>query len=113
VLIRVRRVGVCGTDMHIYRGTQPFLAYPRVMGHELAGEVVQAPAGGGLAPGDPVYVMPYMSCGTCAACRKAKPNCCMNIQVLGVHRDGGWSNIWPCRRGSCARPTGSAWTRRR
>jgi 2-desacetyl-2-hydroxyethyl bacteriochlorophyllide A dehydrogenase len=89
VLIRVRRVGVCGTDMHIYRGTQPFLAYPRVMGHELAGEVVQAPAGGGLVPGDPVYVMPYMSCGACAACRKAKPNCCMNIQVLGVHRDGG------------------------
>jgi 2-desacetyl-2-hydroxyethyl bacteriochlorophyllide A dehydrogenase len=89
VLIRVRRVGVCGTDMHIFRGTQPFLAYPRVMGHELAGEVVEAPAGGGLAPGDPVYVMPYMSCGACAACRKAKPNCCMNIQVLGVHRDGG------------------------
>jgi len=89
VLIRVRRIGVCGTDMHIYRGTQPFLAYPRVMGHELAGEVAQAPDGGDLAPGDPVYVMPYMSCGTCAACRKAKPNCCMNIQVLGVHRDGG------------------------
>jgi 2-desacetyl-2-hydroxyethyl bacteriochlorophyllide A dehydrogenase len=89
VLIRVRRVGVCGTDMHIFRGTQPFLAYPRVMGHELAGEVAEAPADGGLAPGDPVYVMPYMSCGACAACRKAKPNCCMNIQVLGVHRDGG------------------------
>lgn len=89
VLIRVRRVGVCGTDMHIFRGTQPFLSYPRVMGHELAGEIVEAPADSDLAPGDPVYVMPYMSCGTCAACRKAKPNCCMNIQVLGVHRDGG------------------------
>jgi 2-desacetyl-2-hydroxyethyl bacteriochlorophyllide A dehydrogenase len=88
VLIRVRRVGICGTDMHIFRGTQPFLAYPRVMGHELAGEVVEAPDGG-LPPGTPVYVMPYMSCGHCAACRKAKPNCCMNIQVLGVHRDGG------------------------
>ena len=89
VLIRVRRVGICGTDMHIFRGAQPFLAYPRVMGHELSGEVVQAPDDSGLALGDPVYVMPYMSCGTCAACRKAKPNCCMNIQVLGVHRDGG------------------------
>ncbi len=89
VLIRVRRVGVCGTDMHIYRGTQPYLAYPRVMGHELSGEVVEAPDGAALRPGDPVYVMPYMSCGACAACRKAKPNCCMNIQVLGVHRDGG------------------------
>jgi threonine dehydrogenase-like Zn-dependent dehydrogenase len=50
VLIRVRRVGVCGTDMHIYRGTQPFLAYPRVMGHELAGEVVEAPEDSDLAP---------------------------------------------------------------
>jgi 2-desacetyl-2-hydroxyethyl bacteriochlorophyllide A dehydrogenase len=89
VLIRVRRVGVCGTDMHIFRGTQPYLAYPRVMGHELSGEIVEAPAGGDLRPGDAVYVMPYMSCGACAACRKGKPNCCMNIQVLGVHRDGG------------------------
>jgi 2-desacetyl-2-hydroxyethyl bacteriochlorophyllide A dehydrogenase len=88
VLIRVRRVGVCGTDMHIFRGTQPYLAYPRVMGHELAGEVVETQLAG-FAPGDPVYVMPYMSCGDCAACRKEKPNCCMNIQVLGVHRDGG------------------------
>jgi 2-desacetyl-2-hydroxyethyl bacteriochlorophyllide A dehydrogenase len=89
VLIRIRRVGICGTDMHIYRGTQPYLAYPRVMGHELAGEVVSAPARSDLAPGDTVYVLPYMSCGTCAACRKGKPNCCMAIQVLGVHRDGG------------------------
>jgi 2-desacetyl-2-hydroxyethyl bacteriochlorophyllide A dehydrogenase len=89
VLIRVRRVGICGTDMHIYRGTQPYLAYPRVMGHELAGEVVSAPMESDLAPGDPVYVMPYMSCGICAACVKGKPNCCMAIQVLGVHRDGG------------------------
>lgn len=89
VLIRVRRVGVCGTDMHIYRGTQPYLAYPRVMGHELSGEVVEAPEGSTLVQGEAVYVMPYLSCGDCAACRKAKPNCCMNIQVLGVHRDGG------------------------
>ena len=89
VLIRVRRVGVCGTDMHIFRGTQPFLSYPRVMGHELAGEVVQAPAESALKTGDTVYVMPYMSCGTCIACRKGRTNCCTRIQVLGVHRDGG------------------------
>ena len=88
-LIRVRRVGVCGTDMHIFRGTQPFLSYPRVMGHELSGEIVSAPAGSGLAEGDTVFVMPYMSCGTCVACRQGKTNCCMRIQVLGVHRDGG------------------------
>lgn len=89
VLLRVRRVGMCGTDMHIYRGTQPFLSYPRVMGHELAGEVVSAPAGEDLEPGDPVYVMPYLSCGACPACAKGKTNCCMNIRVLGVHVDGG------------------------
>jgi 2-desacetyl-2-hydroxyethyl bacteriochlorophyllide A dehydrogenase len=58
------------------------------MGHELAGEVVKAPSGSELVPGDPVYVMPYLSCGVCAACRKGKSNCCMAIQVLGVHRDG-------------------------
>lgn len=90
-LIRVRRVGVCGTDMHIYRGTQPFLQYPRVMGHELSGEVVTAPADSDLVPGDQVYVMPYLSCGECVACRRGKTNCCANVQVLGVHRDGGMS----------------------
>ncbi|WP_093556638.1 zinc-binding alcohol dehydrogenase family protein [Pseudoduganella namucuonensis] len=89
VLLRVRRIGLCGTDMHIFRGTQPFLQYPRVMGHELSGEIVTAPAGSDLAPGDQVYVMPYLSCGKCVACRQGKTNCCTNIQVLGVHRDGG------------------------
>jgi 2-desacetyl-2-hydroxyethyl bacteriochlorophyllide A dehydrogenase len=92
-LIRVRRIGVCGTDMHIFRGTQPFLQYPRVMGHELSGEIVSAPAGSGLAVGDQVYVMPYMSCGKCVACRKGKTNCCSSIQVLGVHRDGGMAEF--------------------
>ncbi|HWU80997.1 MAG TPA: zinc-binding alcohol dehydrogenase family protein [Caulobacter sp.] len=89
VLLRIRRVGICGTDMHIYRGTQPFLSYPRVMGHELSGEVVSAPAGSGLAEGDHAYVMPYLSCGGCPACDKGKSNCCVNIRVLGVHMDGG------------------------
>lgn len=89
VLLRIRRVGICGTDLHIFQGTQPYLNYPRVMGHELSGEVVEAPAGSGLAPGDQVYVMPYMSCGACHACRQGKTNCCMKIEVLGVHCDGG------------------------
>ena len=89
VLIRVRRVGICGTDMHIFRGTQPYLTYPRIMGHEIAGEIAEAPAGSPFKPGDPVYVMPYLSCGKCSACRKSRPNCCRNIAVLGVHRDGG------------------------
>lgn len=89
VLIRIRRVGICGTDMHIFQGTQPYLSYPRVMGHELSGEVVESPQGSTLAAGDIVYIMPYMSCGHCVACKQGKTNCCTNIQVLGVHCDGG------------------------
>ncbi len=88
VLLRVRRVGVCGTDMHIFTGNQPYLQYPRVMGHELSGTIEAADEDTGLAVGDTVYVMPYMSCGKCIACRNGKTNCCVNIQVLGVHRDG-------------------------
>ena len=89
VLLRIRRVGICGTDMHIFRGTQPFLSYPRVMGHELSGHIDRAPVGSRLAVGDQVYVMPYLSCGSCVACRQGKTNCCTRIEVLGVHRDGG------------------------
>ncbi len=91
VLLRVKRVGVCGTDLHIFTGNQPYLQYPRVMGHELSGVVEEAPDGSALKAGDPVYVMPYLSCGTCHACRQGKTNCCMNIQVLGVHRDGAFT----------------------
>lgn len=93
VLIRVRNVGVCGTDMHIFRGTQPYLSYPRIMGHELSGEVVEAPPRSQLEAGDPVYVMPYLSCGACSACRKGRPNCCTQLEVLGVHRDGGMAEF--------------------
>lgn len=89
VLIRIRRVGICGTDYHIYGGNQPYLSYPRVMGHELAGTVEAADAGSPLAPGQVVTVIPYLACGSCVACRRGKPNCCMRIRVLGVHTDGG------------------------
>lgn len=91
VLVRIRRVGVCGTDLHIFTGNQPYLAYPRVMGHEIAGTVEKAPAGSALQAGDTVFVMPYLSCGSCVACRQGKTNCCVNIQVLGVHRDGAFT----------------------
>ena len=89
VLIQIRRVGICGTDFHIYQGSHPYLDYPRVMGHELSAEVVDAPLASGLKPGQKVIVNPYLSCGICHACRIGKPNCCMRIAVLGVHRDGG------------------------
>jgi 2-desacetyl-2-hydroxyethyl bacteriochlorophyllide A dehydrogenase len=91
VLLRVKRVGVCGTDMHIFTGRQPYLTYPRVMGHELSGLVEEADADSGLAAGDTVFVMPYLSCGKCIACRQGKTNCCVAIQVLGVHRDGAFT----------------------
>ncbi len=89
VLLRMRRVGLCGTDYHIYAGRHPFLKYPRLIGHELAGEVVEAPAGSRFAVGQVVTVNPYLPCGTCRACRRSKPNCCAAIRVLGVHVDGG------------------------
>lgn len=89
VLLRMRRAGICGTDYHIYAGKHPFLQYPRLIGHELAGEVVEAPAGSPLTAGQVVTVNPYIACGTCRACRRGKPNCCARISVLGVHGDGG------------------------
>ncbi|MDP4022971.1 zinc-binding alcohol dehydrogenase family protein [Methylobacterium sp. NEAU 140] len=89
VLVRIRRVGVCGTDFHIFAGKHPFLEYPRVMGHELSGTVEAAPEGSALAPGQPVYVVPYLACGRCAACGKGLTNACQSIRVLGVHCDGG------------------------
>jgi len=89
VLVRIRHVGICGTDFHIYAGKHPFLEYPRVMGHELSGTVAEAPAGSTLKKGDPVYIVPYLSCGQCHACRKGLTNACQNIKVLGVHCDGG------------------------
>ncbi len=93
VLVRPRRVGICGTDYHIYQGKHPYLQYPRVMGHELAVEAVEAPAGSGVRPGEIYVVNPYISCGRCIACRAGKPNCCVSISVLGVHQDGGMAEL--------------------
>jgi 2-desacetyl-2-hydroxyethyl bacteriochlorophyllide A dehydrogenase len=90
VLLRVRRIGVCGTDLHAFQGNQPFFTYPRILGHELAGtvEVVHKDERI-LLPGDEAAVVPYLECGTCIACRSGKTNCCVQLQVLGVHTDGG------------------------
>ena len=89
VLVRIRHVGICGTDFHIFAGKHPYLEYPRVMGHELSGLVEETPAGSKLKKGEPVYIVPYLSCGACQACRKGLTNACCNIRVLGVHCDGG------------------------
>lgn len=92
VLLAIRRVGLCGTDYHIMRGTQPYLSYPRVMGHELSAEVIESDEDDSFAPGTLVCVLPYLFCGTCRACLRGRENCCQNLSVLGVHRDGGLTN---------------------
>ena len=93
VLVRIRRIGVCGTDLHIFSGNQPYLSYPRVVGHELAGTVEYAPEDTGLSTNDVVFIVPYLTCGTCHACLHGKTNCCSRIQVLGVHCDGGMAEF--------------------
>ena len=96
-LVRVHRIGICGTDLHAYQGNQPFFTYPRVLGHELGVEVVEI-AGSpgnidGIRAGDRCAVEPYLSCGTCIACRSGKTNCCVRLEVLGVHADGGMREL--------------------
>lgn len=89
-LLRIHRVGICGTDLHAFAGNQAFFTYPRILGHELSAEIVElSEPSEALRTGDRVIVMPYVSCGHCAACRKGKTNCCSDIAVLGVHADGG------------------------
>jgi len=89
-VVRVRRIGICGTDLHAYKGNQPFFTYPRILGHELSGEIESLGSEvSGLAVGERVSVIPYLACGACIACRKGKTNCCTSMRVLGVHIDGG------------------------
>lgn len=90
VLVKTKRVGICGSDMHIYHGTNPLATYPRVIGHEVAGEVVEVGENvKTLKKGDHVVVEPISYCGTCYACRKGRPNVCEDLSVFGVHEDGG------------------------
>lgn len=90
-LVRVHRIGICGTDMHAFRGKQPFFTYPRILGHELGVEVVEVAADNpyGIKVGDKCSVEPYLYCGECSACRRGSTNCCIHLKVLGVHTDGG------------------------
>jgi threonine dehydrogenase-like Zn-dependent dehydrogenase len=89
-LVAVRRVGICGTDFHAFCGRQNFFAYPRILGHELAVEVLAVgPEVSTVKSGDLCAVMPYVSCGACSACCRGRRNCCERISVLGVTADGG------------------------
>ena len=88
-IIKIKRIGICGTDLHAFEGTQPYFNYPRILGHELAGELIEFDDAPGVEVGEAVTFIPYFNCGQCIACRKGKPNCCTQIQVCGVHVDGG------------------------
>jgi len=93
-LIEVRYAGICGSDLHGYRGVHPFMTYPRLLGHEIAGVVLSAPrkaaaAAGQIKPGDRVIVEPYLNCRTCHMCQAGRTNACVGMQVIGVHVDGG------------------------
>ena len=85
-LLRVRNIGICGTDIHAFAGNQPFFSYPRILGHELAVEIVESDT---FETGELATIIPYFNCAACGACLSGRSNCCENIQVFGVHTDGG------------------------
>ena len=88
-LLKVKEIGICGTDLHAYSGNQAFFTYPRILGHEIGAEIIEIGDNEqGLRNGDKVIIMPYISCYKCVACRNGITNACTNIQVLGVHTDG-------------------------
>jgi threonine dehydrogenase-like Zn-dependent dehydrogenase len=88
-IIKIKRIGICGTDLHAFEGTQPYFEYPRVLGHELAGELIAFDDAPGFCAGEAVTFIPYLNCGKCIACISGKPNCCTDLRVFGVHQDGG------------------------
>jgi 2-desacetyl-2-hydroxyethyl bacteriochlorophyllide A dehydrogenase len=90
-ILKVKCIGICGTDLHAFEGTQPYFEYPRVLGHELACEIADIKANNDFKIGDRVTFIPYFNCGECIACRNGLTNCCVNMKVFGVHIDGGMS----------------------
>ena len=88
-IIKIKRIGICGTDLHAFEGTQPYFSYPRILGHELSGELVEFDNAPGFTVGERVTFIPYFNCGHCIACQMKHPNACVNIKVCGVHVDGG------------------------
>jgi len=95
VLIKVARAGICGTDLHIYMGhMDQRVTKPLVMGHEMCGEIVQAPKGTFFGIGDRVVVEPTVFCGTCAACRRGNTHVCQNLNFLGIDSAGAFQEYW-------------------
>ena len=92
VLLRCKTIGVCGTDVKVFTGAIP-VDYPRVLGHEMIGEVIQAPDGTGLRPGDRVLVDPASACGFCDLCRRGRGHLCRNAGLMGREIDGVFSEL--------------------
>jgi len=94
-LIKVKAAGICGSDIGAFRGTNSLVSYPRIIGHEIAGEIVSIPNNSkGLKAGDRIVVDPYIYCGHCYPCSIKRTNCCTSLKVLGVHVDGGMSEYF-------------------
>ena len=92
VEVRVAAAGLCAGDLYIYLGKNPYVTYPRIGGHEIAGTVAAlGPDVTGVSPGERVVVDPFIGCGRCYACRVGKRNCCAKLSIVGVHRDGGFA----------------------
>lgn len=95
-LLRVKSAGICGSDIGAFRGTNGLVSYPRIIGHEIAGEVISIPENNknGIKSGDRVIVDPYLYCGHCYPCSIGRTNCCVDLKVLGVHVDGGMAEYF-------------------
>ncbi len=95
-LIKVRSAGICGSDIGAFRGTNGLVTYPRIIGHEVAGEILSIPENNkkGLKAGDHVIVDPYLYCGSCYPCSIGRTNCCTDLNVLGVHVEGGMAEYF-------------------
>lgn len=94
-LVRVETAGVCGSDLHLYDGTNPYANFPQTQGHEFSGRVVAfgGPYDGPVQVGDRVTVEPIIACGACYPCRHGRPNCCTRLNVLGVHVPGAFADL--------------------
>jgi 2-desacetyl-2-hydroxyethyl bacteriochlorophyllide A dehydrogenase len=94
VLIKVHGMGICGSDIGAYKGINPLVTYPRIIGHEIAGEILEVPQGETeIRPGDRVVIEPCVYCGKCYPCLNKRTNCCENLAVRGVHIEGGMSEL--------------------
>jgi L-gulonate 5-dehydrogenase len=92
VVVTVSAAGICAGDLHIYSGKSPYAQFPIIGGHEICGTVASlGEKVSGFSPGQLVVVEPFLSCGTCYPCRVGKPNCCARLQIIGVHRPGGYA----------------------